>query len=238
MDAYLKSLAGFKEFNFPSYRLKLTKEELALLMGYSSDKLSLPIEEAIHRILDLIPKFLDPKGGFVILSDKKVKFETDKIRINGTTLECEKIISRYLRASESLAIMIVTIGSRLENLSKQFMDEGDLLKGYVADKAASELVEKTADLLEAELSEFTRQKHFKITNRYSPGYCGWSVNDQHKLFSFLPDNFCGVSLTDSALMLPIKSISAVVGIGKEVKKENYQCSICETEFCYKRDKFK
>lgn len=238
MDAYLKSIAGIREFNFPSYKLKLTKEELAQLMGYNVDKLSPPVEEMIHIVLDITPKFLDPKGGFAVLSDKKVKFENDHILINGTTLRCEKTISRYLKSSESLAILVASIGSRLENLSKQFMDEGDLLKGYIIDKAASELVEKTADLLESELAEYARSKHFKITNRYSPGYCGWSVNDQHNLFSFLPENFCGVSLTESALMLPIKSISAIVGIGKDVKKENYQCSICDTEFCYKRDKVK
>jgi hypothetical protein len=76
----------------------------------------------------------------------------------------------------------------------------------------------------------------KITNRYSPGYCGWDVSDQHKLFSLLPNNFCGIKLTENALMIPIKSVSAVIGIGKNVERKDYQCSICEIEFCYKRGK--
>ncbi len=118
------------------------------------------------------------------------------------------------------------------------MNDGDMLKGYIIDIAASELVEKTTDLLESELLKIVSRKNFGVTNRYSPGYCGWNVNDQHKLFSFLPDNFCGVSLTDSALMLPIKSISAVIGIGANSEKEDYQCSLCDTDFCYKRDKKK
>ncbi|MCK7538940.1 MAG: hypothetical protein MZV63_52410 [Marinilabiliales bacterium] len=46
-----------------------------------------------------------------------------------------------------------------------------------------------------------------ITNRFSPGYCGWDVAEQHKLFSFFKDNFCGITLTESALMNPVKSVS-------------------------------
>ena len=41
------------------------------------------------------------------------------------------------------------------------------------------------------------------TNRFSPGYCGWHVNEQKLLFSLLPDNVCGITLNSSALMYPI-----------------------------------
>ena len=80
------------------------------------------------------------------------------------------------------------------------------------------------------------QFDYKTTNRYSPGYCGWNVSDQQKLFALLPKNFCGVSLNENSMMLPVKSISAVIGIGKTVEKKDYQCSICDVEFCYKRDR--
>ncbi|MCJ7554653.1 MAG: hypothetical protein MUO34_12300 [Ignavibacteriaceae bacterium] len=238
MNKDLKSLSGIFEFNFSSIKVKLTKEEFAHLLGYSVKKIPQPIEAVINNVLELIPKYSEPKGGFVILSDKKIIFESDRFNINDTIIQSEKIISRYLQKSDTLAILVATIGSRLENLSKQFMDDGDMLQGYIIDIAASELVENTADLLESELLKITSKKKFGVTNRYSPGYCGWNVNDQHKLFSFLPDNFCGISLTESALMLPVKSISAIIGIGRNAEKEDYQCSLCDTDFCYKRDKKK
>ncbi len=238
MNKDLESLSGIFEFNFSSIKTKITKEELAHLLGYSVKKIPQPIEEIINSVLELIPKYSEPKGGFVILSENKIKFESNRFFINDTIIQSDKIISRYLQNSDSLAILVATIGSRLENLSKQFMDDGDMLKGYIIDIAASELVEKTADLLESELLKITSNKKFGVTNRYSPGYCGWNVNDQHKLFSFLQDNFCGVNLTESALMLPVKSISAVIGIGANSEKEDYQCALCATDFCYKRDKKK
>ena len=73
------------------------------------------------------------------------------------------------------------------------MQERDMLKGYIYDVAGSEIVEAAADLMQAEMSETALGEGKKITNRYSPGYCGWDVSEQHKLFSFFPDNFCKIS---------------------------------------------
>ena len=58
--------------------------------------------------------------------------------------------------------------------------------------------------------------------------------EQRIFFSMLPDGFCGISLTDSCLMLPIKSVSALVGIGGNIEKKPYGCAICRKKDCFKR----
>jgi len=75
-----------------------------------------------------------------------------------------------------------------------------------------------------------------ITNRFSPGYCGWDVAEQHKLFGFFKDNFCGITLTESALMKPVKSVSGIIGIGRDVKYAPYQCHACEDKNCIYRNR--
>ena len=75
------------------------------------------------------------------------------------------------------------------------------------------------------------------TNRFSPGYCGWHVREQPDLFSLFPTPHpCGIHLTDSCLMVPIKSVSGVIGIGPNVKKLEYSCGLCDYKNCYKRRK--
>jgi hypothetical protein len=74
----------------------------------------------------------------------------------------------------------------------------------------------------------------KITNRYSPGYCGWDVTEQHKLFQLIPENYCGIKLTPSALMDPVKSISGIIGIGENVKNNPYTCRLCNQNDCVYR----
>jgi len=49
-----------------------------------------------------------------------------------------------------------------------------------------------------------------------------------------PENHCGIKLSDSCLMDPIKSVSGVIGFGRNVKKTAYECQMCELETCIYR----
>jgi hypothetical protein len=53
------------------------------------------------------------------------------------------------------------------------------------------------------------------------------VSDQHDLFSLLPEDFCGIRLTESAMMVPVKSVSGIIGIGPGVERVDYQCKNCQ-----------
>ncbi len=79
-------------------------------------------------------------------------------------------------------------------------------------------------------------KGLHVTNRYSPGYCGWSVAEQGMLFSFLPKNFCDIRLTESSLMIPLKSVSGIIGIGKELRRKGYKCDFCDIANCLRSNK--
>ena len=80
---------------------------------------------------------------------------------------------------------------------------------------------------------------FKISNSYSPGYCGWHVTQQKFLFSLLPEQPCGVRLSESSLMSPIKSVSGVIAVGERIVKRKYGCELCGKADCYKnRNKLK
>lgn len=108
------------------------------------------------------------------------------------------------------------------------------MKGYIYDVVGSEIVEAAADLMQNDLQKAMISSGRKITNRYSPGYCGWDVAEQHKLFQLVPDNFCGIRLTESALMDPVKSVSGIIGIGENVKMNPYTCRLCDLKDCIYR----
>lgn len=89
-----------------------------------------------------------------------------------------------------------------------------MVKVYIADAIGSVIAEKTADCMEIALDEYIHDRGWRHTNRFSPGYCGWHVSEQKKLFPLFPSaEPCGIRLTDSSLMLPIKSVSGVIGLG-------------------------
>jgi len=70
-----------------------------------------------------------------------------------------------------------------------------------------------------------------VSESFSPGYCSWDVAEQHKLFSFFPTNFCGITLSDSSLMKPVKSVSGIIGIGSDLNRKVHHCLICNDKTC-------
>jgi hypothetical protein len=119
----------------------------------------------------------------------------------------------------------------MEKWSKELLTTGEPAMGYIVDTVASVTVENVTNVLHDFIGSEMNKHGLKITNRYSPGYCNWSVSEQHLLFSLLPPNFCGIMLNDSALMTPIKSVSGIIGIGSRVKRKEYICDKCGVKDC-------
>ncbi len=225
---------GIYEFNFSANEALPFSQDIIKWLNYDLNNYPSFLDDAIQFSLNILVQNAKPRGGFVIISGEQILFGKNSISIHSVVLNSEKIISRYFKYACSLAIMLATIGEEPERISNKLIYEGDSLTGYILDCAASLAVEKTADLIEQNLNEIISAENLCSTNRYSPGYCGWNVNDQHKLFSLLPKEFCGIKLNDSAMMIPVKSVSAIAGIGKDVTKEDYDCELCDVDFCYKR----
>ena len=222
------------EFSVDPANISLNRTLIEKVLGY---RLGPPPEEVSGVIAEVLPQaahHMQVQCGFRVLPQASVRVADDAISCNGTTLATGSIIAKRLRQSRTVALFVATVGPGLEAWSKDLMSGSDLLKGYIVDTVGSEAVEQVADWLEVKLADVVQPAGWKLTNRYSPGYCGWSVAEQHKLFSFLPEGFCGIRLTPSALMIPIKSVSGVIGLGPKVRREAYQCSICDMEDCFRR----
>lgn len=145
---------------------------------------------------------------------------------------CGEIISQALEKGERFAVVVATAGAEVDACLHRLKEE-HLVKAFVADAVASELAEAASRAAIREI-ESQLAPGERISNPYSPGYCGWALKEQQKLFALFPESPCGVSLNDSCLMLPIKSISAVLAIGSKVVKAPYGCEICEKQDCYKK----
>ena len=151
-----------------------------------------------------------------------------------TEFSTGEIIAVNLQGCEYAALFTTTAGAAISERITDLTNAGEILLAYTWDCIGSEIAEAACDFLQKDLENKMQSMGLACTNRYSPGYCGWDVREQHKLFALLPPGFCGITLTASALMLPVKSVSGVTGIGRQVVKRFYGCAICTQEHCYKR----
>ncbi len=185
----------------------------------------------IENILSQLPKYCKLKAGYRLLNVRNSENRNDGLFAGGKFFNLQNNITKQLKKSERVALFVCTIGPAMENWAKKLFVDGDAALSYLIDTVASITVDQATDVLHDYIEKRMKMYGLKITNRFSPGYCDWSVSEQHLLFSFLPANFCGITLTESSLMVPIKSVSGIIGIGKTVKRVDYSCDICGMKDC-------
>jgi len=220
-----------EELHIDKSAIRVRSEDILSLLGDGEiGGLDGHTQEIIHQYTSECRKIMTPRGGYNVLKviDAGSK---DSIEIDGLRFETGKIIHKMLRHSESFAFFVATAGRGPEELARKLMDEGAYLEGYITDLIASTIVESVANQVHEQIRSRAEESGMNVTNHYSPGYCSWDVAEQQKLFSLFPSDLCGVTLSDSSLMSPIKSISGVIGIGAQVTYSNYTCEICSMKTC-------
>jgi len=144
--------------------------------------------------------------------------------------------------ADHLALFAVTLGERVGREITQRFRTNDLALGAMLDSAASVAADKLAELVETRfrqsLSASGQAGSDTGVLRYSPGYCGWDISGQKKLFEFLHPERIGISLRESFLMEPLKSVSGVLIAGpREIHEFEMSypfCDQCEARGCRER----
>ena len=203
--------------------LGITAADVYEQMGYHDAQPDKATQQETAMILKEVSQWLRPQFSYFVVN-KQPDFEMGNI------------ILRQLRGSEAFAIFVCTSGLEFETYQQRLKEQGDMVRVFIADALGSVIAEKCADQMEKALQESIDKLGWMHTNRFSPGYCGWHVSQQQLLFPLFQGHTCGVKLTDSSLMIPIKSVSGIIGLGEKVRKLEYTCGLCDFKQCYKRKK--
>lgn len=146
-------------------------------------------------------------------------------------------IGRLWGALESVGIGVCTIGDALEERVGGLWESRELPLAVMLDSVGSAAVECLAEYVNDLLCQVAIAERLKVTNRISPGYAGWDVADQRRIFDLCPGEPIGATLNSVCYMTPSKSISFLVGIGPEALVDHYftQCRRCWMRDCaYRR----
>jgi len=156
----------------------------------------------------------------------------------------DDILSNIYPDSENLALFALTMGEKVSDKINKLFAENDYPLASMLDSVASIAADTTAEFMEKYfLNELKEREFVKNDTRvlsYSPGYCGWDISGQKKLFDFLNPGLIGITLNSSYLMSPIKSVSGVLIAGdREIHMFDMgfsYCSYCKTQPCLERMK--
>lgn len=166
---------------------------------------------------------------------EQISLNENSISIGQTTLKCGHKIVSLLKGSQKIAVISCTIGTQITEICNAYSQNYDYMKAYICDILANAAIEKLTNHIKKTLRHDPENKGLSITSHFSPGYCEWNIEEQPLLLSLLPQEQCPVILTSSCLMIPVKSISGIIGIGKNVQYKESSCDLCRLPNCiYKK----
>ena len=151
-------------------------------------------------------------------------------------------LEMIVRQADNLALFAVTVGGDVSAEVGRLFNVDDPALGYMLDSVASIGAEKLAAGV---AREWQAELHASGTIRksdrvlpYSPGYCGWHVSGQRRLFVALRPEEVGITLNGSCLMRPLKSVSGVL-VAANVDAHAFNidypfCVSCATQDCRER----
>ncbi len=146
------------------------------------------------------------------------------------------------RVPSTCALFAVTLGEPLSKAVAECFTGADFALGYTLDAMASVAADAAAVLAERRFADALRGRGWAteggVVLRYSPGYCGWDITGQKRLFAALRPAPIGLTLTDSCLMQPLKSVSGVLVAGPRAIHRfppNFEfCARCAERTCRDR----
>ncbi len=222
------------EVEIPFDELPVALDDIGTILGYPVGTVPDHFGEMIDYVLRQLADHGTIRGGFRIIGCERRTYDYDGLYVDQVYFSMHRIVTRALRKSEKAVLFVCTLNANIETWPSESNSKNDPVLQYIIDAISSVAVEKATDLLHDTIGIEMQHRGLRITNRYSPGYCLWPVADQHLLFSLLPPKFCGVTLTESALMIPIKSVSGIIGAGHEVVFAEYLCDVCGVKDCLHR----
>ena len=223
-----------EEYSVEFEALALNPAHVEWAMGYEPGQAPELIPSAIADLIAEASRYASVKVGVRLLQPPDVSLDGQDLYLEGVAFRPGDRISGLLSGARAVALYLATAGPGVDDWIRAHFGRGDSIRGYVADTIGSEIVERAADWLEDRVIDHAIGLGYYTTSRFSPGFCEWDVSEQHALFSLFPQASCGITLTESALMLPVKSVSGVIGMGPDCERASNACMVCTLKSCFRR----
>jgi hypothetical protein len=184
------------------------------------------------RLIEVVEKAIEDAHGLLspMVAYKVIEvesFQNEMLTLHGGFILVNPLFTELMTNVRSVIIMVCTIGGALECVASTSADE-DITYSFALDSVGSVAVDQLSTLACRYFESQMNIKGWQTTIAITPGMIGWDLQEgQNQVFGILADLNHGVKLTASGLMIPLKSVSMMIGAGPEVKHGGLSCDYCE-----------
>lgn len=225
-------------------KLKIDEEEVLRYQGCCNDtskKVNNIIIKITREEIKQGLKLIEPRGISCTVRIKKISFSSKRVDLeNNFSLHLDHSIIHLLRGTTDLVLVVVTIGSALEDKVSELFSQGEYPRAIALDAVGTVSVRALRNYLNSLLCQEIKEQNLQTTKYFSPGSADWDISQQKNIFQMIPVDQIGVKLTESYMMVPQKSLSWITGIGRNTtifSEDEHSCQICQATNCQFRKIF-
>lgn len=202
---------------------KINIEEVLKYLGHKGGNIQKEDIEEIYKISEIAIKIAQPKYCFM---EFPIEILEDGVNVLGTTLFLKgNDIKNHLTNSKSCVLFAATLGLEIDKYLRG--NVYDIKNTLIFDCCASSLVESLCDEFEDILRKEKMSEGLFLTSRFSCGYGDLSINYQKDFVNVLnATRQIGLTVSSSSLLIPTKSVTAIMGVGNKQGEKAYSCDIC------------
>ncbi len=165
----------------------------------------------------------------VCFTETPLSLKGDSADFSAFTLKSGNLVTA-MRGAESALIFACTVGMGIDRLIKKY-SEINPTRALIFQALGAERVETFTDFF---IADYEKTHGVKLSPRFSAGYGDLPLAAQKDVFSLLnPQKYLGLTLNDSLLMSPSKSVTAFAGVNGDCANIGY-CGDCEEKECVYR----
>ncbi len=211
--------------------MKIDKNEVLRYLGHRGQEYSEEIDIKIDFLIENAYSACNPKSIWGVFEPEL----SDKVYLKGTSIALEgKDIFNHLKDAKKIAVLAVTLGINAEREILKFQ-QFDMVSAVISDAVFDAYIESVADSVQDEIENFAKKQNLFINSRFSPGYGDFPLDIQKGIADVLNlGKTIGLTVTESNLLIPRKSVTAVIGLFDEVQQKIK----CGCENCNLKDKCK
>lgn len=202
---------------------KINRDEAFRYMGYkngcSDPKILQITDECEQRLMQV----MKPRHVYKVFD---IEHTDDGVAVKNTSLVLKgKDIYEHLKDCERCALLCATVSAGVDMLIRSF-EAVDMTKAVITDCLSSAVIEQVCNEVESTIK--SEVGDYNYTWRFSPGYGDFPLDIQTEFIDVLDaQKRAGVNVSDSLILIPRKSVTAVIGISsKDIPKGKRGCICC------------
>ncbi|MEY8390088.1 Vitamin B12 dependent methionine synthase activation subunit [Lachnospiraceae bacterium] len=209
--------------------MRADRKETLRYLGYRGQEIDSKMERMIEEAAAELEQQSSPKS---VYREYSCQVFEDRVRIGELEIESRNL-ARNLKGCSRAVLLAATIGRAADFMIRKY-SVCNMAKMTVVQATGAACIESYVDEVQEEIQKNARKRGLYLRPRFSPGYGDFALEYQKDIFQMLEcSKRIGITLTEGNLMMPSKSVTAVIGLtGREQEScQMKNCSLCAKTDC-------